>query len=142
MLASQASDILKGTRALALAPLLGQDIPSPLVGAPVHVADVARAHVDSLSPEIPGNRDYILSSDAPDGIKWDDVLEIAEREFGEAVEKGILKMGGTMGTTRFRLDTENTERVFGWEMMGFEETVRQLIEQYVELVQRDGEVSE
>ena len=136
MLAEIPADILTGTRALALAPVLGQKIAYPLVGAPVNVLDVARAHVEALSKKVPGNKDYILSSDAPNGIEWNDVLKIGERYFAQVIENGVLKMGGSMGTTRFRLGTEETYNAFGWDMIAFEETARQLISQYIELVEK------
>jgi len=54
-----------------------------MVGVPVHVASVAKAHVHALKPSVPGNAEYILSSDCPEGIKWDQALTIAEKYFPE-----------------------------------------------------------
>lgn len=138
MLAETPEDVLTGTRALALAPLLGQVIPTPLVGVSVHVLDVAKAHVHSLSTSVPGNRDYVLSSDTPEGIQWNDVLEIGKKYFPGAIEKGILKMGGSMETTVYKLGTEEMEAAFGWRCTSFEETVKDLVELYVELVENKG----
>ena len=138
MLAETPEDVLTGTRALALAPLLGQAVPTPLVGVSVHVLDVAKAHVDSLSTSVPGNRDYILSSDTPEGIKWNDVLGIGEKYFASAIEKGILKMGGSMETTVYKIETGEMEKAFGWRCTSFLETVKELVELYVDLVEKRG----
>ena len=139
MLAETPEDVLTNTRAMALGPLLGQKAAAPLVGTSVHVLDVAKAHVDALQTSIPGNEDYVLTSDSPEGVQWNDVLKIAEKYFPEAIEKGILKMGGNLETTLWRIGTEEMEKVFGWKCTSFEKTVRDLIGLYVELVKKNEE---
>lgn len=105
-----------------------------MVGGPVNVADVARVHVDAIKASVPGNRDYLLSSDTPEGVQWDDGMAVARKSFvGECSEGGVLQLGGSLGTTRFLLDVRETERVFRWGFVGFEETMRGLIVQFVEL---------
>ncbi|KAK6080959.1 3-beta hydroxysteroid dehydrogenase [Seiridium cupressi] len=52
------NSLLQDTRAAVLAPVLDGSTNSafPYVGAPVHVADVAKAHVDAaITDLIPGN---------------------------------------------------------------------------------------
>lgn len=59
-------NLLEGTRDAVLAPALTSFLNSPFdfVGVPVHVADVARAHVDAVDKAlIPGISEYILCSD-------------------------------------------------------------------------------
>ncbi|KAJ6780284.1 hypothetical protein PWT90_08472 [Aphanocladium album] len=77
--ATNLDNFLTGTRAMIIPIVQGKDIQSPLVGAPVLVDDVARAHVDAIQRSIPGNKDYILSSDAPGGIEWNSILDIAQK---------------------------------------------------------------
>ncbi|KAL2068184.1 hypothetical protein VTL71DRAFT_16282 [Oculimacula yallundae] len=137
LLTETSVDVLTNTRAMALGPLLGQKAAAPLVGASVHVRDVAKAHVDALQASVPGNEDYVLTSDSPDGIRWDDVLSIAEKYFPEAIEKGILKMGGRLETTTWKIGTEDMEKAFGWRCTSFEDTVRDLIGLYIELVVKE-----
>jgi nucleoside-diphosphate-sugar epimerase len=132
-LATTASSVLSGTRALALGPILGQILPSPLVGVPVHVDDVARAHVDALKETIEGNKDYVLTSDTPEGIEWNGGLAIAKKYFPEAVGKGILKLGGGMPTQKWKIDTSATEKAFGWKCQNFETTMKDLVGQYVSI---------
>lgn len=131
-LATSTSELLTAMRVLAMGPLLGQKIESPMVGVQVHVDDVARAHVDALNSRVPGNRDYVLSSDGIDGIVWDDVKVMFKGE-------GKLKLDGSMPTIKWRLDVSSTEKAFGWKCKSFEETMRGLVGQYLELLQLDGE---
>lgn len=142
MLAETPEDVLTNTRAMALAPLIGQDIPNPLVGVPVHVLDVAKAHVEALLTSVPGNQDYVLSSDTPNGIVWNDALKYGQKYFPDAIEKGILKMGGSMGTTTYRIGTEEMEKAFGWKCTSFEQTMKDLIGLYVELVEKKSAAEE
>lgn len=134
---ANASALLCGTRAAVLAPTLTSSLSSafPYVGVPVHVADVARAHVDAIDCDrVPGNTEYILSSDAPEGVVWDrDADEVARKHFGDQVESKVLPMEGSLTTIKWRLDTQRTEEVFGWKLTGFKETLRQTLAQYLHL---------
>jgi nucleoside-diphosphate-sugar epimerase len=130
-LATGTSTLLVGTRAMLLPVLQGSKLEMPLVGTPVHVDDVARAHVDAIKSSIPGNADYVLSSDGEEGIEWDSMTDIARKYFPEEVKSGLLPLGGTLPTRKWRLDVSNTDRVFGWKCRSFDETMRDLIGQYV-----------
>ena len=107
--ATSTASLLTGTRALAMAPILGHKIDVPLLGVSVHVDDVAKAHIDSLKPGIPGNADYILTSDGPEGIVWDD-----GKKFVKGL-KGADKLGldGNMPTVKWKVDAGFTEKSFG-----------------------------
>jgi len=134
-LAMKSSELLIGTRALAMAPLLGVKSEIPLVGQQVHVDDVARAHVDALDTRVPGNADYILSSDGADGIEWDDANGMFKGEGG----KGKLKLDGSLPTTKWRIDSSTTERAFGWKCQSFKETMSDLVGQYLGLLESESE---
>lgn len=131
------NELLSGARAAVLSPALKSDLnsPFPYVGVPVHVADVARAHVDAVNANlIPGNTEYILSSDTPEGVEWDrEVRKVAEKYFAAEVATGMLPLEGSLQTIKWRIDAKSTEEAFGWKFTSFEETVRQLIGQYVQL---------
>jgi nucleoside-diphosphate-sugar epimerase len=129
-LATNVQELMTSSRAMVLGPLMDMKGPE-MIGASVHVDDVSRAHIDSLKSSVPGNKDYILSSDAPEGVCWDDAKNIVKRSFPEAVEKGILRLGGSMGTRPWRLDTRETEEAFGWKPLSFEETLKELVGQYL-----------
>ena len=114
----------------------------PFVGVPVHVRDVARAHVDAAvyRNTVAGNSKYILSSDTPEGIQWDrDTRAVAGKYFPEEVEKGVLPREGSLTTVKWRLDTNKTVNTFGWEMTGFEETMKEMLRQYIQLKANDGD---
>jgi nucleoside-diphosphate-sugar epimerase len=121
-----------------MAPILGQTIKMPLVGTPVHVGDVARAHVEALNERIAGNKDYVLSSDGPEGIEWNHGIDFANKRFPDAVDQGVLKLGGGMPTQKWRIDSSATEKAFGWKCRSFEETIGDLVGQYVELAGREA----
>jgi nucleoside-diphosphate-sugar epimerase len=132
-------ELLEGTRKAVLAPALdsSHNSPFPYVGVPVHVADVARAHIDAVdSSLIPGNTEFILSSDTPDGVVWNEqVHAIARKYFPQQVENGTLPLEGSLGYVKFRLDGMATEKAFNWKFMSFEETMKGLIGQYLELTE-------
>ncbi|KAL2813040.1 hypothetical protein BDW59DRAFT_178335 [Aspergillus cavernicola] len=133
-----ANDVLEGTRAAVLAPALTKEIssPFPYVNVPVHVADVARAHVDAVDAGVvEGDREYILcSSGSGEDVEWDrDVRGVVRRWFPEEVEMGMFPLLGGLGTVKWRVDGGETERVFGWRFRGFEETVKGLVAQWLEL---------
>jgi nucleoside-diphosphate-sugar epimerase len=129
--------LLQGTRAAVLAPALNSSLnsPFPYVGTPVHVADVARAHVDAIDcGVVPGNSEYILSSDTPDGVVWDrDVKEICRKIFPEEVKSGMLPLEGSLTAIKWRLEAQSTEDTFGWQFTSFEESLRGLVSQYLRL---------
>ncbi|OBT64341.1 hypothetical protein VE03_06741 [Pseudogymnoascus sp. 23342-1-I1] len=136
-LATGNSTLLVGTRAMLVPVLQGAKLDMPLVGTPVHVDDVARAHVDAIKPSVPGNADYVLSSDGEEGIEWDSMTDIARKFFPDEVESGLLALGGSMPTRKWRLDVSSTEKAFGWKCAPFEKTMRDLIGQYVEFLKKE-----
>ncbi|OQE34778.1 hypothetical protein PENCOP_c015G01553 [Penicillium coprophilum] len=137
---AKAESLLQGTRAAVLAPALTASLNSsfPYVGTPVHVADVARAHIDAADAGlVPGNSEYILSSDTPNGVVWNrNVQDCCRKFFPEEVIKKRLPLEGSLTAIKWRLSARQTEETFGWQFTGFEETVRQLISQYLHLEER------
>ena len=107
----------------------------PFVGVPVHVRDVARAHVDAVNRDlIPGNTEFILSSDTPDGVVWDrDTAAIATKYFPKEVGNKTLPLEGSLTAIKWRLDASKTEKAFGWKMTSFDQTMRELLAQYLQL---------
>ncbi|KAL9487784.1 hypothetical protein ACSS6W_000061 [Trichoderma asperelloides] len=123
-----------GTRAMIVPIVQGKVIEGALVGAPVLVDDVALAHVDAIKPSVPGNKDYILTSETLEGIEWNSILDIALQYFPQEVENGLLQCTGSLPTRKWKLDASDTKKAFGWEFTSFEDTVRKQLEQYVTLV--------
>jgi nucleoside-diphosphate-sugar epimerase len=131
--------LLQGTRAAVLAPALDGSFNSafPYVGTPVHVADVAKAHVDAVDRDaIPGNSEFILSSDTPEGVVWDEsVAATCKKFFAKEVEDRVLPLEGSLPSIRWRLDGASTEVTFGWKFRTFEDTMHEMITQYLQLKQ-------
>jgi hypothetical protein len=126
--------LLEGTRTMVMGPVLGAISPFPMVGVPVDMVDVARAHVEALKPSVPGNAEYLLSSDTPEGVEWDLSLGLARKNFPGDCGKGkALPLGGSFPTTKWLLDVSMTEKAFGWKFTPYEETMTGLLQQYVEL---------
>jgi nucleoside-diphosphate-sugar epimerase len=124
-----------GTVSAAFAQVLGGDsgwgaVPS----TSVHVADVARLHVESLDPKIEGNQNFLAVSEGERGTIWGDAIEIVNRNFPEAVKKGILPNNGVALTKRTKLDASRTEKVFGFKFQSYEEQVKSVVKQYLGLL--------
>jgi nucleoside-diphosphate-sugar epimerase len=135
-LATNVQELRTNACGLVLSALMDVKMPE-MVGATVHVDDVAKAHIEGLKSSVPGNKDYILSSDVPEGTCWEAAEKIVKKKFPEAVDKGILKLKGSMSLRPWRLDTRETEEAFGWKPISFEETVEDLVEQYLTLVEAE-----
>lgn len=127
-----------GTRAMIMPIVQGRVMEAPLVGVSVFVDDVALAHVDAIKPSVVGNEDYILSSDTPDGIEWNSILDMAQRYFPQEVESGLLQCVGSLPTRRWKLDATETEKAFGWKFTSFDDMMRKQLQQYISLAKESG----
>jgi len=131
--------ISDSTVAAAFAQVLGSDsgwgaVPS----TSVHVADVARIHVEALDPKVEGNQNFLAVSEGERGTRWEEAIEIVNRNFPEAVKKGILPNNGKASTKRTKVDASRTENVFGFKFQSYEEQVKSVVKQYLGLL---GEVA-
>ena len=122
-----------------LSNILGNNIPFPMMGRTVHIEDVASVHVQALTSEevAQGGEDFVLTSGNEKGNVWDDSLEIVNRRYPEAVESGLLPMGGHTPTGQCKIDGTKAERVFGFVYKGFEDQVVDLVGQYIELAKKE-----
>jgi hypothetical protein len=59
--------------------------------------------------------------------------------FPEDVKNGILKLGGQLTGPAISFDASETEQVFEVKWIGFEEQIKSIVSQYVEL--RKAEVA-
>lgn len=130
-----------GTNAAMLAQVLGKDsgwgaVPS----TSVLVDDVAMLHVVALDAErIPGNQSFLAVSEGERwGTTWEDAVEIVNRNFPEAVRKGVLPNNGKAVTKRTKVDSRRTEEVFGFKFASYEEQVKSVVRQYLSML---GEVA-
>ena len=119
---------------LRMSPVLGEKQSDPMVSVPVHVADVAKAHVDAIKPSVPGNTDYTLCSGSSEVIVWDDMIEVAKNFFPERAGSKKMPFGGALPTMKWSVDSAETEKAFGWKFKTFEDTMKDMIGLYLELV--------
>jgi nucleoside-diphosphate-sugar epimerase len=135
-LCTKAEDLMVGSNAPALVPVVGCEdkwgVAVP--GTSVHVEDVAELHVRALNPSIPGNECNIAVSGGKKGTVWEDSFEIVKRHFPKAVAKGVLPCTGPSSTKRVRMDASLTEKVFGMKFASYEEQVKSVVGQYLQLV--------
>jgi len=131
--ATSPGQAMQGTNSVVLALLLGKRF-GPYAGTTVHVEDVARAHVLSLDPSVFGNQSYILSQSS----RWNDAREIARRCYPEAIKNKMLVMGGSVRTTHLPIDISLTEETFGFTFASYEEQVKSIVDQYLDLRLRKG----
>jgi nucleoside-diphosphate-sugar epimerase len=127
-------DVGKGSNGTTLGVLLNNKSETPSLGVSVHVNDVARAHIDALSPVIQGNRNYLCSSGGIEGTRWEDAKDIVRRNFPKAVAIGIFPLEGSQPSRPIRLDSSDTEEAFGWKFASFEEQVKSVAAHYLELL--------
>ncbi|KAM0279681.1 hypothetical protein ACHAQH_004483 [Verticillium albo-atrum] len=130
-LATTAKQVAKGSSGVLIELLRGNGSKTPLSGGFITVEDLAKAHVLVLKPHIPGNQSFILSAD----MTWEDAKSVAQRAFPSVFEAGIFRMNGTQESVRIPVDTSKTERVLGLRVGGFDEAVREVVCQWIEISQ-------
>ncbi|POR39600.1 Putative uncharacterized oxidoreductase [Tolypocladium paradoxum] len=127
-----------GTNRLVLGVALGAKSPAPLPGTTVHVDDVARVHVGALDARVPGNTSYLVTSNNPagslDGTVFQDAAKFVAKHFPDAVASGVLPNNGTQPSFAVKFDTSKTESTFGFTHLSYEEQVKAVVGQYLELV--------
>jgi nucleoside-diphosphate-sugar epimerase len=138
-LVTKPEGLLEGTNAAALAQTLGRESGwGPTPSTSVHVHDVAWVHVESLKSTTAGNQNFLLAAEGEKGTKWEEAIGIVNRNFPQAVKKGVLPNNGIAVTKRTQVDASRTEKVFGFKFLSYEEQVKSVVKQYLEL---SGEVA-
>ncbi|KAF9471773.1 NAD(P)-binding protein [Pholiota conissans] len=133
-----ATELLKSSNVLAVAPLLGMSFP-PIQSVYIHLDDAAMSHIRALTIDLaPGTTRNIVSAyntvANPDSVRWNDSIDIAKKEFPAALESGVFPLGGAVSTLKALVDSAEDERVLGMKFKPLEVATREVISQYVELV--------
>jgi nucleoside-diphosphate-sugar epimerase len=133
-----AAGTIKGTNAMIMGPLLGHAAENPNPGATVHIDDVAKLHVRSLKPDIPGNKNYVATCNPPSGIEFADSFSIAKNKFPKECAEGIFKVDTTPKpqTVPVKIDSSLSEKTFGLVFKSFEEQVVSVAGHYIELLRK------
>ena len=130
-LASTRAEILAGTNGAALGHILGT-AGGPTPSTSVFVNDVARMHVLALDLKIPGGQVFLGVSENSN-TTWEDAFDIVKKYFPKAVESGEFPLNGKNPTKRLVFDNQYTKRTLGIEFASFEEQVKSVAQQYLEL---------
>jgi nucleoside-diphosphate-sugar epimerase len=131
-LVTESKDVASGSNMVVVLPVMGVDC-DITPSSSVHVDDTARAHVVALDPKIPGNRGYMLHSDGLEGATWEHARDIVAQEFKDEVASGLLPNNGKISTLKVRVDASDSQEVLGFKFQNFEEQVKDVVRQYVEL---------
>lgn len=131
-----AEQIVKGTNNMLMGPLLGTPRPTPIVGPPVHVDDVAKLHVLSLDPKVEGNQDFLAGSHHLEAFDWSKAADIIKKHFPQAAAEGLFSFETVekLATLKTQVDGTKAEKVFGFKAKDFEEVVVSVVGHYVELL--------
>ena len=124
--ASKLEDIWSSTNGLLLAAITGKTSSHPVPTGASDADDVAYLHIQALKNGVVG--DYVASADNV----VDDAWEFIQKEFPQAVQKGIFSKGH-QENFRVKFNSQKTELEFGLKLKSFEDMVRAVASQYLEL---------
>ncbi|OCL05446.1 NAD(P)-binding protein [Glonium stellatum] len=133
--AEKPEDVLARTSRIAFGQILGDKNPHAMASTVCSIEDVAYIHFKAATDfNIPGNTGYLVTSDGPEGPTLSDALDIVKKQYPERVADGTLPCNGFMPTKRVLMDAEKTEKAFGITLRNYEQSVRDIADQYLELV--------
>jgi nucleoside-diphosphate-sugar epimerase len=139
-LATKSEDLRNGSNNLPLSILNGVTWPTARPAVAAYVGDVARIHVEALDEEkVKGNAAFILNGgNGKEGgdVVLDDAIVVAKEYFADAVRDGILPLGGHTESAFHSIDASEAIKVFG-ELKGYKDSVREVVDQFVELKKRE-----
>ena len=133
-------DYFGSSNLAALVPIAGGTWPYPTCGSTVHLDDVSRVHVASLSPDIAGNQSFLVAGNGINGTRLDDGKDFAKQHFPDEVMGGFLPCAGSLPTHPAKIDASKTEEVFGFQHQNFESMVRDLIPAYLAVAKQTGSI--
>lgn len=122
-----------GSNSVLLGFLKGSQNKDPFMGNMAFIDDVAQVHVGALDPKIEGSQAFILSSDGLNGATWEDAIDVIKKHFPEPLADGRLKSTGKQPTAIVRIDASKTEKTFGIRLSSFEDQIKSLVSQYLEI---------
>lgn len=100
-LVTDTKDIRSGSTHALINGLLTGNQGVAAVGNAVLCADVARAHVRALDPNIKGNQSFLLNTE----VKWEDTIPIAKAYFPDAFKSGLFREGAPQPTIPLKWDS-------------------------------------
>jgi nucleoside-diphosphate-sugar epimerase len=115
----------------------------------VHVQDCARIHIEALDESKVKSKSlppwFIAAATSEGGIDgekmWTKAADMVEREFGDEVQDGVFKVGRdkTPINMPYRVDSDwtSSKLLYGEEMRGLEECVKEVAQWYLRLKKDD-----
>ena len=88
-------------------------------------------HVLALDPKVAGGQFFIGISEGSN-LRWEDSIEIVKKHFPEAVPK-VFPLTGSNPAKRLIFNNEYTKKTLGIEIVSYEEQVKSIAKQYIEL---------
>lgn len=98
----------------------------------IHVDDLAKVHVDVLKMATP----RYLSLGASLHTSLPEQAGVVRESFPDAVKDGRFPMDGEIADRPFELDASETEKFLGWKFQGFDAMVKDVAEQYLDLLSK------
>ncbi|KAK0100375.1 hypothetical protein ONS95_008329 [Cadophora gregata] len=132
-LVTKASDLASGSNGPVMGLVLGNTSDISLVSSTVHVDDVAFMHIKAFDPVVPAGT-YVTNSEGYSGTLWQNAARIVAEAFPDAVMKGLLKVDGVQPSLSTRLDGSASEKAMGFKFQRFDEQVKSVVGQYLELL--------
>ena len=91
--------------------------------------EVAKVQVAALDPKIAGNQSFVTSHP----MHWEDAHPVLQKSFSEALKSGKVSIEGKQPTVDISIDATKTEQTFGFKFSPFEDIVKSITNQYLEL---------
>lgn len=139
-------ELVSGSNALVLGIVLGSEpMPGKRPMMVTDLRDVARVEVAALDLEKlkvgeGDSKSFLLDGGSlVTGRKLNDAKEIVRKAFPAAVEEGKLKLGGGVGSAGIVVESKDSTKTFG-ELQGYEAMVKELVGQYLELLDREERI--
>lgn len=115
---------------------LGNKAGYPRITSQVFLDDVAKAHVFALKPEVAKDGDNLLVvANGGESTDWSDVVPIIQRQFPDAIAKGIIKPRVEDESGKNNYDVSSSEKALGFKFAGAEAYVKSVVGQYVAFVE-------
>lgn len=128
-IATTSEEVLQSSNVRALGIAIGRRL-DPTPTSCIAVDDLAKMHIDVLKMDTGKYRTFGAGS----LMGWQEQVDVIRECFPEAVEKGIFPMNGEVQDRPFLFDCSATEAFFGWKFKPFKDQVRDVAEQYLELM--------
>jgi len=118
----------KRTNTLLMKLLLREKAPMPPLGSSISIQDVVELRIKALNSEAKAG-EYLVTRPSHEQV---DAKAVVEKHFPKAVG-GAISLGGKLGSIKIDVNVEKIEKVFKFIFQNFEEQVKGVVANYLEL---------